>query len=84
MEKAKNYFEKADSLSGFPPKKESEVPSSVTSSQNKKPKPTRPNTQAHKPKLTLGHFLEVFQGIFTKSDVRKEFAAYIKGIFGKK
>jgi hypothetical protein len=26
----------------------------------------------------------VVQGIFTKSEVRKEFTTYIKGVFGKK
>jgi hypothetical protein len=32
----------------------------------------------------MGHFLEVVQDIFTKSEVRKEFTTYIKGVFGKK
>jgi tetratricopeptide (TPR) repeat protein len=84
MEKAKDYFEKADSLSGYPPKKEAEVPSSVTPNQTEIPKPTRATTQVSKPKLTAGHFLEVVQGIFTKSEVRKEFISYIKGVFSKK
>jgi tetratricopeptide (TPR) repeat protein len=85
MEKAKNYFEKADSLSGYPPKKETEVPTTnETPAQTEKQKPKRPNIPASKPKLTWGHFLEVVQGIFTKSEVRKEFTTYIKGVFGKK
>ena len=84
MEKAKDYFEKADSLSGYPPKKEAEVTPSETPNQTEKPKPTRPNTPVFKPKLTMGHFMEVVQGIFTKSEVRKEFTTYIKGVFGKK
>ena len=84
MDKAKNYFEKADSLSGYPPKKETEVPSSVTPNQIEKPKPTRQNSLASKPKLTMNHFLGVVQGIFTKSEVRKEFTTYIKGVFAKK
>jgi tetratricopeptide (TPR) repeat protein len=84
MEKAKDYFEKADSLSGYPPKKEAEVTPNETPNQTEKPKPTRPNYPASKPKLTVGHYLEVFQGIFTKSEVRKEFTTYIKGVFGKK
>ena len=84
MEKAKDYFEKADSLSGYPPKKEAEGTPSETPNQNEKPRPTRPNSPASKPKLTIGHYLEVVQGIFTKSEVRKEFTTYIKGVFGKK
>jgi tetratricopeptide (TPR) repeat protein len=83
-EKAKDYFEKADSLSGYPPKKEMEVTPSVTPNQTEIPKPTRSTTQVSKPKLTAGHFLEVVQGIFTKSEVRKEFISYIKGVFSKK
>jgi hypothetical protein len=86
MEKAKNYFEKADSLSGYPPKKELEVitNNSATPNQTEKPKPTRSNTPVSKPKLTFGYFLEVIQGIFTNSEVRKEFTTYIKGVFSKK
>ena len=83
-EKAKDYFEKADSLSGYPPKKEAEVPSGVTSNQTEKQKPTRPNIPVSKPKLTMGHFLEVVQGIFTKSAIRKEFSTYINGLIATK
>lgn len=83
-EKAKDYFEKADSLSGYPPKKEAEVVPIGTPIKNEKSKPLRPETQNPKPKLTVSHFLEVVQGIFTKSEVRKEFITYLKGVFGKK
>jgi len=32
----------------------------------------------------MGHFLEVVQGIFTKSAIRKEFSTYIKGLIATK
>lgn len=83
-EKAKDYFEKADSLSGYPPKKEDEVTPCVTQNQTEKLKPTRPTSPVSKPKLTPSHILGVIHGIFTKSASRKEFSTYLKGLFATK
>jgi tetratricopeptide (TPR) repeat protein len=84
MEKAKDNFEKADSLSGYPPKKEVETAPTALPNPSEKSKATRPEYHSSKSTLTFGHFLEVIQGVFTKTTVRKEFATFIKGLFAKK
>lgn len=83
-EKAKDYFQKADSLSGYPPKKEVEVPAEALPNQSQKSKATRPRTNPSKVNLTAGHFIVVIQGIFTKSAIRKEFSTYVKEFFANK
>jgi hypothetical protein len=83
-EKAKDYFQKADSLSGYPPKKEVEVAEEDLPNQSEKSKATRPKTNPSKANLTTSHFIEVIHGIFTKPAVRKEFSTYLKGLFATK
>ena len=83
-EKAKDYFQKADSLSGYPPKKEVEVAQAALPNEAEKSTPKRSIPKADTTKLTTGHFLDVLKGIFTKAEVRQEFSSYIKGLFSKK
>ena len=79
-EKAQQHFTRADSLSGYPPKKDSEqVVSSNPTGQEKSKSPISQNR-----KLTAGHFISVLKGIFTEPAVRKEFTAFLTGIFVKK
>lgn len=79
-EKAQQHFTRADFLSGYPPKKEPEqVVSANPTEQEKSKSPISQNR-----KLTAGHFISVLKGIFTEPAVRKEFAAFLTGIFVKK
>ncbi len=83
-EKAKDYFQKADSLSGYPPKNEVEVAYSAEANKAEKSKPKNPRSKADTRKFTAGHFVDVLRGILTKPEVRQEFSSYIKGLFFKK
>jgi hypothetical protein len=83
-EKAKDSFQKADSLSGYPPKKEVDVAEEALPNQSEKSKATRPRTNPSETNLTASHFIEVIHGIFTKPAIRKEFSTYIKGLFSNK
>lgn len=83
-EKAKDYFQKADTLSGYPPKKEVELAPEAQPNKVEKSTPKRSVPKAEKKKLTTGHFLDVLNGIFTKTEIRQEFTSYIKGLFSKK
>ena len=83
-EKAKDYFQKADSLSGYPPKKEVEVAPEAQPNKVEKLNPKRSIPKADTTKLSTGHFLDVLKGIFTKAEMRQEFSSYIKGFFFKK
>jgi Flp pilus assembly protein TadD len=79
-EKAQQHFSRADSLSGYPPKKETQTIADTKPSSQEKSK----SQASQKPKLTPGHFVSVLKGIFTEPAVRKEFAAFLSGIFVKK
>ncbi|MCE2777491.1 MAG: tetratricopeptide repeat protein [Algoriphagus sp.] len=83
-EKAQQNFTKADALSGYPPKKETEQVqgSSSTASEKKEEKAGEKTTQT--PKLTLSHFFSILNGLVTEGATRKEFVAFLSGIFGKK
>jgi tetratricopeptide (TPR) repeat protein len=83
-EKAQQNFTKADALSGYPPKKESEqVQASSSTSSEKREEKTTPQ-KSNTPKLTASHFISVLKGIFMEPATRKEFAAFLTGIFVKK
>jgi tetratricopeptide (TPR) repeat protein len=83
-EKAQQNFTKADALSGYPPKKEPEQVqiSSSTSPEKRTENKTPQTTQT--PKLTASHFISVVKGVFTEGATRKEFLAFLSGIFVKK
>jgi tetratricopeptide (TPR) repeat protein len=84
-EKAQQNFTKADALSGYPPKKEPEqvLQASGTTSSEKREEKTTPQ-KSKTPGLTASHFISVLKGIFTEPATRKEFAAFLTGIFVKK
>jgi Flp pilus assembly protein TadD len=83
-EKALQNFSKADALSGYPPKKEPEqVQSSGSTSPEKREEITTPKS-SKAPRLTASHCIAVVKGIFTEGATRKEFLAFLTGIFVKK
>jgi hypothetical protein len=79
-EKAQQHFTRADSLSGYPPKKEAQPIAETKPSSQEKSK----SQASQKPKLTSSHFVSIVKGIFTDRVIRKEFTAFLTGIFVKK
>ncbi len=83
-EKAQQNFTKADSLSGYPQKKEPEqVKTGNTTLTEKQEEKASPKT-AQKPKLTASHIISVIKGILTEGATRKEFLTFLSGILVKK
>ncbi len=83
-EKAQQNFTKADALSGYPPKKEPEDIQASSSISSKKREEKATPQKSKIPALTVSHFVSVLKGIFTEPETRKEFAAFLTGIFVKK
>ena len=79
-EKAQQLFSRADSLTGYPPKKETQPLADTKSSSQEQSK----SRSSQKTKLTPGHLVSVVKGIFTDRTIRKEFAAFLTGFFYKK
>jgi Flp pilus assembly protein TadD len=84
QDKAKQHFTKADELSGYPPKKESEDRPETKKNHSEKSKPGMNSFPSPSTKLTAGHFLGILNGIFTKADIRQEFSSFIQDLFTKK
>ncbi|MDA1269395.1 MAG: tetratricopeptide repeat protein [Bacteroidetes bacterium] len=83
-EKAQDYFQKADILSGYPKKKEANEASIAKPIHHKKSKETRPKSISPSLKLTASDFVTTLNGIFSKAEIRQEFTSFIKGLFVKK
>ena len=83
-EKAQQHFNRADSLTGYPPKKEPEQAQTASANSGEKRSENQPFPSTKTPNLTLGHFVAVLKGIFTEPTTRKEFAVFLTRIFVKK
>lgn len=83
-EKAQQHFNRADSLSGYPPKKEPAQAQITSTTSGEKKLEKQPSPVTKTANLTLGHFVAVLKGIFTEPTTRKEFAVFLTRIFVKK
>ena len=82
-EKAKQHFTKADTLAGYPPKKETEQVQNSKTTEQEKPEEKTTLTTSIMPTLTASHFFSIAKGIFTDVAIRKEFLAFLTRIFLK-
>lgn len=83
-EKAQQHFHQADTLSGYPPKKEQVLVQSTPATPKEIQGENRSSATAKSTKLTLSHFFTVAKGIFTDKATRKEFSTFLLEIFVKK